>query len=233
MAHRKNDRTHADPSRGASPGGFRRNGKRRRSLARRSSSAAENEQGGEVAALLGSIRRRWLLIALLGLPTSALVVSLIWFFVEPPFQAVAEIHIREVPDRILFKTEDIGGFDTYKETQMRLVKSIYVLSAALRQPEVAQLSMVREQKHAVDWLQEELKVDSPATEFIRISLEGDRPEELAAIVNATSQAYKEEVVTAEEKRKQDRLNELRKVESRIEDDLKREAKRNASACEST
>ncbi len=198
--------------------------KNRKGLAAGSRSNADGEQPSEVAALLGSIRRRWLLIVLLALPVSALGVALIWFFMEPPFQAVAEIHIREVPDRILFKTEDIGGFDTYKQTQIRLVKSVYVLSAALRHPEVGRLSMVREQEHPVDWLQEELKVDSPATEFIRISLEGDRPEELAAIVNATSEAYQEEVVSAEDKRKQNRLNELRKVESRIEDDLREKRK---------
>ncbi len=185
---------------------------------------ADSEDGGEIAALLGSIRRRWLPASILGVIVGGIAVSLVWFFVEPPFLATAEIHIHEIPDRILFQIEDTGGFNTYKQTQMRLVKSLYVLSAALRDPEIAQLSMVRERERPIEWLQEKLEVESPATEFVQISLEGDRPKELAAIVNAVTQAYQEEVVSDEDKRDQNRLQELRAVETRLEEDLREKRK---------
>ena len=58
-------------------------------------------------------------------------------------------------------TETYQDYLLFRRTQAVLVKTRLVASAALRNPKVAELSLVKEQKDPVAWLQENLKVDFP------------------------------------------------------------------------
>lgn len=190
----------------------------------RSAAHRVNGQNGgpEKTAMLAALRRKWVPALLLGLLIGGGGAAAVWFFYEPPFVAFTEVRVYEVADRLLFDTQQDAGFATYKQTQMRLVKSPVVLSAALRNPEIARLPMVRELEHPVHWLEEHLQVTSPASEFVRISLEGDRPKDLAALVNAIREAYLKDFVEAEQQRKRERKRDLERVQSDIENELRLE-----------
>ncbi|MHC4176326.1 MAG: GumC domain-containing protein [Planctomycetota bacterium] len=104
------------------------------------------------------------------------------------------------------------GFDIYKNTHAHLFKSRYVLMAALRKPEVSKLKTVRERNDPIMWLQNQLQVGFPGdAEILKVSLAGDDPKEVATVLNAVVDAYMSEVVDAERKRRNDRLNELDNV----------------------
>lgn len=171
-------------------------------------------------ALLSAFRRRWFLALALGMGGGVLAAVAASFLVKTPYVAFAELSINSVQEKILFNTaEEQTRFTTYKQTQMRHVTSPFVLNAALRKPEIAKLSMVSEQEYPVHWLEENVDVSSPATEFLRISLSGERPRELAALVNAVADAYLEEVVNAEENRRAGRLRQLERINSDEEEKL--------------
>lgn len=171
--------------------------------------------------LWASFRRQWFLALALGLVLGGMAAAAAWYLVPAPYEAFAELRVSEVPDRILFETERPPAFSTYKQTQMRLVTSPFVLAAALRDPEVSSLSILQEQEHEIEWLEEELEVASPATEFVRISLSGDRPKELATIVNAVQNVYLQEVVEAQKRRRRERKQSLEDIFREIEEKLRK------------
>ncbi len=104
---------------------------------------------------------------------------------------------------------------------MALIKSRFVMNAALRKSNVAALSMVREQDFPVAWLEQAIQVDAhESPEILRISLTGDRPNELAEIVNAVKDAYLEEVVNAERKLRIARLNDLERIFEQTEEKVR-------------
>jgi len=110
----------------------------------------------------------------------------------------------EPPERF---TRD--AFEIYKNTQAQLLKSRFVLTAALRKPEVAKLQSVRQQGDPIRWLQNQLQVSFPGdAEIMKVSLAGEEPKESVPLLNAIVDAYLGEVVDVERKRRNDRLNEL-------------------------
>ncbi len=183
--------------------------------------AAANDPTLQRRALLAAFRRRWLLSSSLGLLVGLAVACVIWLVMPAPFVAFSELQIKAVQEKLLFSTaEQEARFETYKQTQMMRVKSPFVLNAALRSPDVANLSIVQEQEYPVDWLEQELSVSSPAAEFLRISLAGEKPRELAALVNAITNAYLDEVVNEEHKRRRERLADLQKIHREMEEELR-------------
>ncbi|WP_417847627.1 polysaccharide biosynthesis tyrosine autokinase [Thalassoglobus sp.] len=183
----------------------------------------QQNQGTETIdtrALLNSVRRNWFIATLLGLIFGAAAAVATWVYVPAPYQAFFEFHINSVESKILFNTsEERSNFNTYKQTQMRKVTGEYVLNAALRDPEISSLPTLKEQEHPTDWLEENLKVSSPASEFFRLELEGDRPQDLAMIVNAVADAFLTEVVNKERTSRQDRLRQLQGFYRDINEEL--------------
>jgi hypothetical protein len=86
-------------------------------------------------------------------------------------------------------------FESYRQTQAAMIKSRLVLNAALRQPKVSELPVVRGHADPVAWLEGALRVDfSRGPEIMRVGLNGAggaAPEgvELAAVVDAVVGAY--------------------------------------------
>ncbi|HLJ12576.1 MAG TPA: hypothetical protein VKU82_15385 [Planctomycetaceae bacterium] len=74
--------------------------------------------------------------------------------------------------------------ETYRQTQGRMVKSVFVLNAVLRKPEIAELQVLANEVHPLEWLERNIEVDFPATEFIRVSFVGARSPDAVTLVNA-------------------------------------------------
>lgn len=88
----------------------------------------------------------------------------------------------------------------------------YVLTAALRDPDVAGSKSVREAEFPTDWVREQLQVTTTSfsnSAFIRIAISNDVPaKEAATIVDAVTEAFQREVVDVDRQRKLNRLEEL-------------------------
>ena len=89
-------------------------------------------------------------------------------------------------------------FSNFKRTQVAMLKSRFVLQAALRKPEIAKLPIVAAQADPVAWLESQLVVDFPGdAELLRVGMKGDKSDQLAKLVNAVVDSYMNEVVYAE------------------------------------
>lgn len=168
-------------------------------------------------------RRRWWLAIGCGLICGGAAVSILWFTYRPQYTATAVFKIAARPDTLLFPTADRepNAFEVYKHTHQQYVKSRFVLIAALRKPEAADLKELRDELDAVDWLTRNLRVDFPANgELMHISLSAGDPQEAAVLVNGVVDAYQKEVVDLELGERRKRLDELDKIRSEKESELR-------------
>src|SRR5207245_6677801 len=128
-----------------------------------------------------------------------------WYLMPPPkYTARTLLHVEAIPPAVAFQIgENRADFFTYQRTQMALIKTRLVLTAAVHHPEVRELQCVVNQLDPVQWLEKELQVDFKiATEILIISMSGDGPEELKALVNAVKRAYLQEIVYKDTQRRQ-------------------------------
>jgi hypothetical protein len=134
----------------------------------------------------------------------------------------AEVFISRHRPRVIGdpEIEPAEVFEIYRQTQGRMVKSQFVLSAVLRNPAIANLELLKEQPQPFKFLEERLEVDFPATEFMRISFDGARSPDAAKIVNAVVTEYLNEVVNSENNARNKRLADLERAHRELSEQLR-------------
>jgi capsular exopolysaccharide synthesis family protein len=184
-------------------------------------------QGGGFSGYLHALRRRWPVAVVLGVFCAAMAGSAAWFLRTPKYTAVALVQIAAAEQRVLPGLAGQAGqssFEIYKGTQQQLVTSEVVLVAALRKADVAKLAVIqREQREGdpVTWLAKTLRVDCPpSTEILRVSLTTEDADEAAALVNGVVDAYMNEVVYVEKNRRTERLNDLERLYTEKETEMR-------------
>jgi hypothetical protein len=111
---------------------------------------------------------------------------------------------------------DPREFDIFRRTQATLIRSRFVLNGALRMPGIADLAIIKRHEDPVTWLTSDLSVSFPDDgEVLQISLNGDNPDEMKAIVNAVTDAYMDSIVNAEQSERAHRVTHLEKVHDQI------------------
>jgi polysaccharide biosynthesis transport protein len=173
-----------------------------------------------------ALRRRWARALTLGLIAAAVAAGLVWLLLPPGFTAEAQIRVTARPPRGLFiddsSYEGNDEFAAYMRTQSAWIKSRPVLNAALRQPQVADLAEIRAHADPIAWLEKGLVIDTTlGPELLRITLGGDRPEDLATILNAVADSYLQEASHQEQTKQQARLTQLQDSRRSYEETLRR------------
>lgn len=90
--------------------------------------------------LVAVLRFKWTLFFVFVL-TSAPLVAFIWTQIVPEYKARAEIRVRPIIPRLVFRTDENGTipfYDSFVNTQVSIVRSLTVLQRVLDQPEVQQ-----------------------------------------------------------------------------------------------
>ncbi len=145
-----------------------------------------------------ALRRRWLLALCMGLVMGGALALALWFIFPESSSATALFQVEDKRETIfdISHDNDDQNYETLKKTQLALLKSNFVLTAAIRPPSVASLSALAGRKDPVVWLQDTLSVDYPQNgKLLSITLSGDElPEEQVQLVNAVAKAYKDEVI---------------------------------------
>ena len=145
---------------------------------------------------------------LIGVPLALLAAAAAWVAVPAYYTAFALLKVASTEPRLVFKkAESEQSFETYRQTQMAMIQSRFVLNAALRQPGISELETIRTKTYPLEWLEDKITVGTyNSPEILKISLEGDNPEDITKIVNAVKDAYLDEVVLADRKQRITRLN---------------------------
>jgi capsular exopolysaccharide synthesis family protein len=188
---------------------------------------AANQPGGLLTPrqLLFAIRRHWLLALILGTLVGGGAATAVWFLLPPgDHAAVRMIHISAVRPKVAFENPEAqAAFDTFKQTQMVLLRSRPVLNAALRSPKLANSPLLANQSDPIDWLEKHVFVRPTASpEIIQIVMQGspDQINDMRPIVYAVTEAYLHEVVDKDLERLRRKHEQLREIASRYEKKLK-------------
>jgi len=149
--------------------------------------------GPDPVALLHCLRRRWLLGITLSI-TAAMVCALLALMFWPvEYDVEALLHVARNEEAVLGngpRYRDPQGFDTYRRTQTAIIRSSTVLTAALRDPAINQLPIVRRESDQVSWLEKNLLLDYPGdSEVLRVRMRGENPSQLVKVVDAVVKAY--------------------------------------------
>jgi len=149
--------------------------------------------------LLLAWKRRWKQAVLIGIPLALVATAAAWIFVPAYYTSFVLLKVASTEPRLVFKkAETEQNFDTYRQTQMAMIQSRFVLNAALRQPGISDLETVRTKTYPLEWLEDNIAVDTyNSPEILKISLAGGNPEDITKIVNAVKDAYLDEVVLAD------------------------------------
>lgn len=166
--------------------------------------------------LLGAFRRRWIPALAIAIPAAVLVGALIWELLPPNYESTAVIQVHQF-EQVLAKATDkaTADFLTYRDSQMTFMKTRPVLMEALGREGVRDCRTLADVDHPMEWLDEELEIEEDTSpEFVRISLSGPYPEDLALIVNAVKDAYMDKVVYNE---RNERIAALRTLKEKFSD----------------
>ncbi len=177
--------------------------------------------------LLLAWKRRWKQAVLIGVPLALLAAAAAWVAIPAYYTAFALLKVASTEPRLVFKkAESEQSFETYRQTQMAMIQSRFVLNAALRQPGISELETIRTKTYPLEWLEDKITVGTyNSPEILKISLEGDNPDDITKIVNAVKDAYLDEVVLADRKQRITRLNELERIHSETEEKVRQKEQR--------
>jgi capsular exopolysaccharide synthesis family protein len=172
--------------------------------------------------LLKALRRRWLLAAAAALLLSAPLGVAAWFFAPASKDSVRMlIHVPPPKPQFVPLGEPQPDLLNHQRTQVALIKTRFVLSAALRDPKVAGLSVFLPGMDPVEWLEQQVRADfTLAPEVLRIEMSGPKSEELKVLVNALGNTYVREIVDQEVTRRQERLRKLQEIRGRFDEQVR-------------
>jgi succinoglycan biosynthesis transport protein ExoP len=161
-------------------------------------------------AIWHAIRRRWLTILVLGLGLGSLGAAAAWYIVPAKYTATATLRLEPGSPRGLNETnEDYANLRSYLAGW---VKSEPVLDATLKKQEVGELSEISAQgKDRIAWMKSAALVDDKTgLQVLRLSLSGDRPDEMAKAVNEWAATCDALYTASEEAKIKERIKQVQK-----------------------
>ena len=185
--------------------------------------------------ILTYLRLHWLLILFCGSLLGSGLAYAAWTLLPSKYESYAVIRVAATPPSVAAQGDANAGraeFATYMKTLAQSIKDERLLSFALSNSadRIAELPTLKAQANPIKYLEDKLVVTySDQSEYMRISLEGDDPEEVRKIVGAVKDAFEKLVVEEEIKQKTELLAQIRKSHVKLEDELKTKSGAMASA----
>ncbi len=191
-------------------------------------STVENADAGGSGNLdkyVHSLRRNWLLGTILGILAAGPIAVTAWYMFPVKFSAVEFVRISQSQSTLVFETADSSArsdYRGYKNTQKQLLLQPLSLSKALKDPEVATLSVVRENADPISWLQDKLEVQFPDnSEMMNVTLRLTDPVAAHKIVKSVVDVYMADVVEKERAERLLRVDRLEKILVAAEDKVRK------------
>ena len=197
---------------------------------------AGSEEAGQTSlsglAALHAIRRHLLLVLSMGLVCATVAAILLYITFPVKYKATAVLQLAPSTPRILGKTnadqaqQVMNEFEIFRDSQASLIKTNWIMIAALRDPDLKNRECIRKQdeKHdAIQWLTEEIRVDFPAKNggVMYISATEPDPQDAMSIVNSVMRAYMAEFGDIDRVKQEHRLAELQRIHSEKEVEVRR------------
>jgi len=173
----------------------------------------EPQQAGvDYLRVMHSVRRRWLPACLLGVLLAGLTATPVWLLMPRGYEAVSWLRVRGKGSMLGDGGRDGAEYESYKKTQLALLRSPFVLQGALRKPGMDELETLRDVGvDPVGWLSRSLQVTAPGeSEVVQVRLRGKNPTDVAKIVNAVVSSFLDDIVNKDRTERLGRRDALEK-----------------------
>ena len=163
-----------------------------------------NHAGSPMELLRSVLRYKWSILVIL-IFISAPLIAIVWTQVIPVYQARAEIRVRPIIPRLVFRTDENGTipfYDSFVNTQVSIIRSLTVLNRVLEQEDVQQTQWYQDPARSlrqkvlggkvppVERLRNALSVRPRSrTEIIDVSFSDASAADAKVIVNAVLDQY--------------------------------------------
>lgn len=147
------------------------------------------------ARVLIYLKLHWLMIVFCGALIGGAGAAAAWQLLASKYESYGMFQVSSVPIGLTPNSPQQArtDFGTYVKTQATLLKSEFVLNAALR--DLKDVPTIKAQKDPIKYLDEELMVSwQDGSEVIRVTFKGHEPEDARKIINAVQKAFMEQVV---------------------------------------
>ncbi len=187
------------------------------------------------------MRKSSILVLAVSALIAVLAIVAIWTQIVPTYQARAEIRVRPVIPRLVFRTDDNGQipfYDSFVNTQVSIVRSPSVLQRVLDQQDVRQTQWFRNPPTSLkrrlngnpdppplERLRDALSVrPREQTEIIDVSFTDPNAEDAECIVNAVLNQYIRYIGEASDMDEAKLYRQLTAEYSKLENDIRRQEK---------
>ena len=148
----------------------------------------------------------------------------VYWFSQPrpgyPYKATALLMVSANYPKILFNTsEPKQDLASFQRQTLAVIKGRMVMNAALSDPKLVELKIGEGESDPVAWLASRLKT-SFVGEILEIRMEGEEKAVLPIVVNAVASAYLKEVVNVEANNRQRRMEDLKRIWGKYQEDIK-------------
>ena len=195
-----------------------------------------NERPITLWTVLDAFRRRWVPCLATAIPAALITALAIWSLIPAQYESEAFLKVNQYEADILEHTADKGSeadFLNYRDSQINLLTSRPVHEDALKVDGVMQTQTLLPIQHGPEWLAEKLVVEEGySAEFIRLSLSGEHPEDLAFIVDSVIDVYFDKHVYGGRRERVAQLNKMKAKLAEYQDNVKQNQDRIANLARS-
>ncbi|QJW94252.1 tyrosine-protein kinase domain-containing protein [Frigoriglobus tundricola] len=178
---------------------------------------AKPDEGGGLP-VFTYLRLHWLMIVFCGSLLGAGGAALAWELLASKYESYGLFQVASAQTPIGNQSNAAGGrtdFGTYVKTTANLLKTDFVLNAALR--DIKDLPTIKAQPDPIKYLEEEVVVAwQDGSEVIRVTFKGREPQDAKRIVDAIQNAFIKEVIDKEVKSKKAFLDLVEKWQKEIQ-----------------
>jgi capsular exopolysaccharide synthesis family protein len=172
------------------------------------------------AELAHAIKRRAVLAGFLGVLAGAGAAAGVWFALPGgKHQVRALVQMKPVVP-VLGRPGPDTDFDSFKQTQVILLRTRALLTRVTSNPKVSRLPMIQERDDPVRYLEDQLKVDWKSPEVLTVTMAGDEPDQMKVVLDTLLAEYLEDARSDEFKHRERK----RKLLEGIRDDLDKRIK---------
>jgi polysaccharide biosynthesis transport protein len=175
-------------------------------------SGPKPDEGGGLR-ILTYLRLHWLMITFCGTLLGGGAAYAAWELLDSKYESYGLFQVSSIQPTVASagnREQARTDFVTYLKTTSTLMKSEFVLNAALR--DMKDLPTIKAQKDPMKFLDEELVVTwQDGSEVIRISFKSHEPVDAKRIVDAVQDAFVKEVVQKDIKEKRIFLDQVEKA----------------------
>jgi capsular exopolysaccharide synthesis family protein len=166
--------------------------------------------------ILRAMRRHWWQILLLWSVGSAVLVTLVHYKVKPTYEANAWLKVQSKTRSLMAPSYNSAGSEQFLETQVLLIESPDVLSAAIQDPKVSALPQVAGSLDPETDLRKEIDVAiKKGTDLIFVTMNTENPSHGPLVVNSVVDAYKKTAAAWSDSEMQEQMTRLQDLRKRF------------------